>query len=292
MEILLKNGKENIQAECVLRFGKGLEPGEASLASDQFGAVVLIGVDKTDDEEFENFLLHGFTKALQIVQTKGYKSISVKVDSFSTGEDHVSYIRSAIIDCLIEWRRLAENTEITVYLLSEYRQMNGALAQKVETALFVPVIETETQSFGDANDHLKEKFDVFLKENPKQISFQEYLFELIDSKNIRKYSEVYRKAGISKSVFSKITNFSKDHIYRPSKATVAALAIGLELDLDAAQKLYHSAGFHLGNSDLTDRVIRFFITERIYDVNVVNYCLEYNHLPLLGYSKDNGIRFD
>lgn len=135
-------------------------------------------------------------------------------------------------------------------------------------------------SFGGYGDKLKPEFETYRERTRNEKSFAQYLYELIERKGIAKFSEVYKTAGISKFTFSKIMNLSKPH--QPAKGTVAALSIGLKLNLDEAQKLYNAAGYYLGYSDLADKIIRFFIEKQLYDIDEVNYCLLYYDLPILG----------
>lgn len=290
MEIILKAEKEGIRSECSLRFGKGLMRGQVSIVSDPFGAVVLIGGVKAEDEEFESCLFGGFQKAFEVVKTKAYKAISIDVSSFAT-EKTFSYAMNAILDYLIEECCSTASADFKVYLIGEFRQMDKVFLRQVEDTLFAPTKTILDLTFGDGGDPLKEAFDDYLSAHSKQKSFREYLADLIEEKKITKYSEVYKRAGVSKSTFSKIMNFSID--YRPSKATVAALAIGLKLNLEGAIAFFHAAGYHLGTAEFTDKVIRFFLERQIYDIQEVNCCLDYYGLPPLGeHSRDDNVRLN
>ena len=149
------------------------------------------------------------------------------------------------------------------------------------------------QVFGVGGDTLKKKFIEFEKGLEYAKPFREYLLALIDERQYRKDSEVYKAAGISKYTYSKITSFKITPPHKPSKDTVAALSIGLKLSLDEAQKLYNSAGYYLGTTEFVDRVVRFFIEESLYEIDDVNYCLEYYGYPPLGErSRDDRIKFE
>ena len=87
---------------------------------------------------------------------------------------------------------------------------------------------------------------------------------------------------ISKSTFFKIINFAES--YSPTKNTVAALAISLKLNLIEAKDFFHAAGYHLGKTDLSDQIVRFYIQNKIYDVGIINECLNYYDLRGLGES--------
>ena len=64
----------------------------------------------------------------------------------------------------------------------------------------------------------------------KEDTFQQVLFRIIDRKGLTD-PEVYKKANLDRKLFSKIRS---DVEYTPSKRTVMALIIGLELNMDEA----------------------------------------------------------
>lgn len=108
-------------------------------------------------------------------------------------------------------------------------------------------------------------------------TFSEFLLDLLKERS-GKDSEVYRRAEISKQLFSKILS-NKD--YRPTKDTAIQLAIGLQLDLNQTQKLLEKAGYALTRSSKTDLVVQYFIEKKIYSVTFVNEALFDCGLPLL-----------
>jgi len=163
---------------------------------------------------------------------------------------------------------------------SENAQRNK-LIEGLAACLSGPVIVAEKQAFGDDGDGLKPKFDAFVKELSDAKLLRDYLTELIIKKRFKKDSDVYKASGISRFVFSKIMRFT-DPPHKPSQETVAALCIGLRLEIYEAEKLHNLAGFHLGYTEPIDRAIRFFIRERVYDIDEVNYCLHYCNRPPLG----------
>ena len=108
--------------------------------------------------------------------------------------------------------------------------------------------------------------------------FTETLLKLIDQRG-KKDSDVYKKANISKQHFSKIRNNPN---YKPTKPTAIALALALELDLEATKDLIGRAGYALTNSSKFDLIIRYFIEQKIYDVMQINLTLYEFDQHLLG----------
>lgn len=116
----------------------------------------------------------------------------------------------------------------------------------------------------------------FIKE--KDAGFTETLLSLIKKKGL-KNATVYKKANISKQHFSKIIN---DPNAKPSKQTAIALALALELDVEATKDLIGRAGYALTNSSTFDLIIRYFIEHKQYNVIEINIALYEFDQSLLG----------
>lgn len=109
-------------------------------------------------------------------------------------------------------------------------------------------------------------------------TFSETLLELIEQKGMT-HSQAYNKANIDKKHFHKIKN---NRNYNPTKYTVLAFAIALELDITQTKALMETAGLALSKSNLFDVIVSFFIENRRYNVFELNDVLFEYDLPLLG----------
>ena len=108
--------------------------------------------------------------------------------------------------------------------------------------------------------------------------FSETLLGLIDERGL-KDAQVYKRANISRQHFSKMRSNPR---YQPTKTTVLALSVALELTLPETQMLLERAGFALSHADQRDVIVEFFIREGIYDVFQINEALFAFDQPLLG----------
>lgn len=108
-------------------------------------------------------------------------------------------------------------------------------------------------------------------------TFSEYLLDILKERS-GKDSEVYKRAEISKQLFSKMLS---NKYYQPTKNTVIQLAIGLQLDVNQTQKLLEKAGYTLTRSSKADLVVQYYIERKVYNVKFINLALEDCKLPLL-----------
>ena len=108
-------------------------------------------------------------------------------------------------------------------------------------------------------------------------SFSECLLDLLKER-IGRDSEVYKRAEVSKQLFSKILSHPD---YQPTKSTAIQLALGLQLDLAQTQKLLGRAGYALTRSSKADLVVQYYIERKIYSVTFINEALADCGLPLL-----------
>lgn len=232
----------------------------------------------------EETLLAALRAAIEDAVKEGKTEITLDGDSFIGDPEETSYVRSVLAECLAAIRDVSAH----VFVVYRKREADEALIARLDRSLRTPVLCMIRQSFGDEDDPVIKKFEKFNAQLEKSASFHDMFLQLLSTRTFRKNSEIYRLCGISKITFSRIMNYKAGH--RPSKETVGAIAIGLQLDLKTAQELYHSAGYHLGTTEFTDRVIRFFLEEGPCNINEVNDCLDYYGLPLLGeHGRDDAI---
>lgn len=103
----------------------------------------------------------------------------------------------------------------------------------------------------------------------KQQQFYQKIVEYCDQRGMTDV-ELYKKACISKAVFSNIRSMGiSKKTYTPKKPTVICLCIALELSLAQAEELMNMVGFSFSNTDKLDKLVAWCLTHTEFKLNVI-----------------------
>ena len=110
-----------------------------------------------------------------------------------------------------------------------------------------------------------------LEEAVKQLDegFSEMLLRKIGESGMTD-AQCYKRANIDRRLFSKIKN---DKHYTPSKSTVIAFGLALELPMEELREMLGKAGYSLTHASEFDIIVEYFVTQGIYSVFTINEAL-------------------
>ena len=181
--------------------------------------------------------------------------------------------------CIEKWRTDKTGED----MLTE--QLRQSLAEYISTNYVEPQPQSIDDSiygdiFKDSGKNYSNKESFTLDQLMEELgeSFHDMLFLKIDMSG-KTDVEVYKRAGIDRKLFSKIRS---NPAYHPSKQTVLALAIALELPLNDTVDLLARAEYALSPGSKGDLIVKYFIERGIYDIDVINFALDEYDQPALG----------
>lgn len=246
-----------------------------------------------DTAQNEKLLRSAYTESLKLALENGCESIAFPlISSGIYGYPKEEALRVAVSAIK---NFLAEN-DMDVYL-AIFDRDSFAVSERLVGAVESYIDENYVDShFINRREMPEERFEEIhtrcfaanmLSEAPKALEdfinkldepFNTTLLRLIDAKG-KTDSEVYKRANIDRKLFSKIRTGKG---YMPSKRTILALAVSLELTLEETDDLLERAGYALSHSQKFDVIVEFFIVNGKYDIFEINEVLFKYDQPLLG----------
>ena len=124
--------------------------------------------------------------------------------------------------------------------------------------------------------HISRESDIIRPEK----AFCDVLFDFIEESGMSD-AEVYKTAGLTRQMMSKIRAQDRTG-YIPSKSSICAFVLALQLSLEQAHTLLAAAGYTLSRSFEMDRLIEDAIRQKHYNVDEINEKLYDLGLPILG----------
>ena len=276
-------------AECKLL--NGCEIGSAKITKGyQLPCMYIIhavGPRWIDGNHHEKELLEScYTTSLHLAKEYGCKSIAFPLISSGI----YGYPKDQALRIAVEQiRKFLLDNEMMVYLVIFDRkayEISDRLYSDIATYIDDRYVDEHSDSLSLQRVRFREYENTCLKEesvplssaNQKTIkdwldgideSFSEMLLRKIDESGMSD-AECYKKANIDRKLFSKIRS---DKLYKPSKPTVLAFALALELSLEEMQDMLAKAGFALSHSSKFDLIIEYFVKQGNYNVYEINEAL-------------------
>ncbi len=280
-----KIDKIKCDAKVVLADTAGITPSDGKYCKFIINAVYRDNLPLNYTERMKYYYYYCLVTAME----SGYESVAIpilKIDDFY----YPMYKQLEYAVKLIS-RFLADN-EIDVYLVvknkSDYKSKSTLIA-KISRYIdrnspdynVMSIKAPDEFAFGQEK-RCKLRYDS-LSDIEKILSgiddsFSLTLMKLIDAKKMTDV-ECYKRANVSKQTWYKILN---DKNYRPSKNTVIAFAIALNLSYDETQHLLSTVGFTLSKSSEFDLIIEYLINQGCYDIMKINEILFEFDQPCLG----------
>ena len=110
-------------------------------------------------------------------------------------------------------------------------------------------------------------------------TFSKLVKRIMDEKGITS-KDIYKNSLINRKLFSAL-NVNDDYI--PSRGTAIMYCIALKLDYNQSLNLMKSAGYSFYEYSNFDRVIKYFLDNKIYNIDKINDALYYYTNKCLGY---------
>ena len=276
-------------AECKLL--NGCETGSAKVTKGYhlpcMYVIHAVGPRWIDGNHREKELLEScYITSLRLAKEYGCKSIAFPLISSGI----YGYPKDQALRVAVEQiRKFLLDHEMMVYLVIFDRkayEISDRLYSDIATYIDDRYVDEHSDSLSLQRVRFREYENTSLKEesvplssaNQKTIkdwldgideSFSEMLLRKIDESGMSD-AECYKKANIDRKLFSKIRS---DKLYKPSKPTVLAFALALELSLEEMQDMLAKAGFALSHSSKFDLIIEYFVKQGNYNVYEIDEAL-------------------
>lgn len=117
---------------------------------------------------------------------------------------------------------------------------------------------------------LEEYISEHRKNEEKSDDFVSYLYKLLEKRDVKKTSEIYTRANITKQAWSKIISGK----CCPSLNSCIKIAFALRLSNHECKYLLKKAGYTLSSSSIFALIIRYCFENGIYDLCTVSDMLE------------------
>ena len=111
------------------------------------------------------------------------------------------------------------------------------------------------------------------------LTFSKLVKKIMEEKGVTS-KDIYKNSLINRKLFSAL-NVNDDYI--PSRETAIMYCIALKLSYDDSVKLMKSAGYSFYEYSNFDMIVKYFLDNKIYNIDKINDALYYYTNKCLGY---------
>ena len=119
----------------------------------------------------------------------------------------------------------------------------------------------------------------YIVDSKKALTFSKLVKKIMEDKGITS-KDIYKNSLINRKLFSAL-NVNDDYI--PSRETAIMYCIALKLNYEDSVNLLKSAGYTFYEYSNFDRVVKYFLDNKIYNIDKINDALYYYTNKCLGY---------
>ena len=145
-------------------------------------------------------------------------------------------------------------------------QLERELSKYIHQNYDAPDKEFFAWAYIDDEDFDKVNIEVYIDENYIDAGVAQKLNQYMHEKDITT-AMIYERCYVDRRTISKFMNCSN---YHPSKNTMLALCIGLQLNLQESEEFLLLAGYSLSNASKYDLIFKFVLKNEIYDIDFIN----------------------
>lgn len=127
--------------------------------------------------------------------------------------------------------------------------------------------------------YFEESIDDYIIDDSEALTFSKLVKKIMEEKGITS-KDIYRNSLINRKLFSAL-NVNDEYV--PSRETAIMYCIALKLNYNESSNLMKTAGYSFYEYSNFDRVIKYFLDNKIYNIDKINDALYYYTNKCLGY---------
>lgn len=154
-------------------------------------------------------------------------------------------------------------------------KLNFLNSKKIERTSYKEKVMYEEASVLEHNSCIED----YIVDEKSVLTFSKLVKKTMEEKNITS-KDIYKNSLINRKLFSAL-NVNDDYI--PSRETAIMYCIALKLDYVESVSLMKSAGYSFYEYSNFDRVVKYFLDNKIYNIDKINDALYYYTNKCLGY---------